>query len=210
MEIEIQNIIKIVKDAAGILSQRDLIGDISVKGPADFVTEADKDIQQFIQAELLVQYPDIQFLGEEDSQKEVDFYGKMWVLDPVDGTTNLIHDYRSSAISLALFEAGKPVLGIIYQPYTKELFWAQKGKGAFLGTERISVSEAGSLSESIVNVGTSPYKKELADVLNICKETKCLIKKLPGMYELLNGNVHISDFKEGLPADAAMHFLSAI
>ena len=48
MEIEIQNIIKIVKDAAGILSQRDLIGDISVKGPADFVTEADKDIQQFI------------------------------------------------------------------------------------------------------------------------------------------------------------------
>ena len=161
MEIEIQNIIKIVKDAAGILSQRDLIGDISVKGPADFVTEADKDIQQFIQAELLVQYPDIQFLGEEDSQKEVDFYGKMWVLDPVDGTTNLIHDYRSSAISLALFEAGKPVLGIIYQPYTKELFWAQKGKGAFLGTERISVSEAGSLSESIVNVGTSPYK--LAD-----------------------------------------------
>ena len=118
MEIEIQNIIKIVKDAAGILSQRDLIGDISVKGPADFVTEADKDIQQFIQAELLVQYPDIQFLGEEDSQKEVDFYGKMW---------------------------------------------AQKGKGAFLGTERISVSEAGSLSESIVNVGTSPYKKELAD-----------------------------------------------
>ena len=55
MEIEIQNIIKIVKDAAGILSQRDLIGDISVKGPADFVTEADKDIQQFIQAELLVQ-----------------------------------------------------------------------------------------------------------------------------------------------------------
>ena len=163
MEIEIQNIIKIVEDAAGILSQRDLIGDISVKGPADFVTEADKDIQQFIQAELLVQYPDIQFLGEEDSQKEVDFYGKMWVLDPVDGTTNLIHDYRSSAISLALFEAGKPVLGIIYQPYTKELFWAQKGKGAFLGTERISVSEAGSLSESIVNVGTSPYKKELAD-----------------------------------------------
>ena len=163
MEIEIQNIIKIVEDAAGILSQRDLIGDISVKGPADFVTEADKDIQQFIQAELLVQYPDIQFLGEEDSQKEVDFYGKMWVLDPVDGTTNLIHDYRSSAISLALFEAGKPVFGIIYQPYTKELFWAQKGKGAFLGTERISVSEAGSLSESIVNVGTSPYKKELAD-----------------------------------------------
>lgn len=163
MEIEIQNIIKIVEDAAGILSQRDLIGDISVKGPADFVTEADKDIQQFIQAELLVQYPDIQFLGEEDSQKKVDFYGKMWVLDPVDGTTNLIHDYRSSAISLALFEAGKPVFGIIYQPYTKELFWAQKGKGAFLGTERISVSEAGSLSESIVNVGTSPYKKELAD-----------------------------------------------
>ena len=127
MEIEIQNIIKIVKDAAGILSQRDLIGDISVKGPADFVTEADKDIQQFIQAELLVQYPDIQFLGEEDSQKEVDFYGKMWVLDPVDGTTNLIHDYRSSAISLALFEAGKTgswnYLSAIY-------------KGIILGAER--------------------------------------------------------------------------
>lgn len=69
MEIEIQNIIKIVKDAAGILSQRDLIGDISVKGPADFVTEADKDIQQFIQAELLVSIRTFSFLEKKTARK---------------------------------------------------------------------------------------------------------------------------------------------
>ena len=136
---------------------------VTVKGRADFVTQVDIRVQEYMRNELSKRWPDVQFMGEEKDNSDIDFNGAVWILDPVDGTTNLIHDYRSSAISLALFEAGKPVLGIIYQPYTKELFWAQKGKGAFLGTERISVSEAGSLSESIVNVGTSPYKKELAD-----------------------------------------------
>lgn len=79
------------------------------------------------------------------------------MLDPVDGTTNLIHDYRSSAISLALFEGRKTgswnYLSAIYKGI---ILGSRKENGAFLGTERISVSEAGSLSESIDNVGTSP------------------------------------------------------
>lgn len=69
MEIEIQNIIKIVKDAAGILSQRDLIGDISVKGPADFVTEADKDIQQFIQRNFWFSIRTFSFLEKKTARK---------------------------------------------------------------------------------------------------------------------------------------------
>ena len=161
--MDIRNIMKIVKDASGILSQRELANDVSVKGPADFVTEADKTIQEFIRAELELQYPDIPFLGEEGKKENIDFSSRLWVLDPVDGTTNLIHDYRASAISLALLEKQEPVLAIIYQPYTKEMFWAEKGKGAYLGDAQIHVSKASGLWESIVSVGTSPYRKDLAD-----------------------------------------------
>ena len=161
--MDIRNIMKIVKDASGILSQRELADDVSVKGPADFVTEADKTIQEFIRAELELQYPDIPFLGEEGKKENIDLSSRLWVLDPVDGTTNLIHDYRASAISLALLEKQEPVLAIIYQPYTKEMFWAEKGKGAYLGDAQIHVSKASGLWESIVSVGTSPYRKDLAD-----------------------------------------------
>ena len=163
MQIDINELIELVKSVKPMFLNHTEAEHVTVKGRADFVTQVDIRVQEYMRNELSKRWPDVQFMGEEKDNSDIDFNGAVWILDPVDGTTNLIHDYRSSAISLALFEAGKPVLGIIYQPYTKELFWAQKGKGAFLGTERISVSEAGSLSESIVNVGTSPYKKELAD-----------------------------------------------
>ena len=163
MQIDINELIELVKSVKSMFLNHTEAEHVTVKERADFVTQVDIRVQEYMRNELSKRWPDVQFMGEEKDNSDIDFNGAVWILDPVDGTTNLIHDYRSSAISLALFEAGKPVLGIIYQPYTKELFWAQKGKGAFLGTERISVSEAGSLSESIVNVGTSPYKKELAD-----------------------------------------------
>ncbi|PJM74166.1 inositol monophosphatase [Bifidobacterium primatium] len=135
---------------------------IQVKGLGDFVTEVDSDIQNFIHAELLKRYPDIQFLGEENGEQNVDFSGTYWVLDPVDGTSNLIHDYHHSAISLALMEGVYSVKCVIYNPYLDEMFTAVKGQGAFLNGKPIHVSTTGDMGMALIGVGTSPYHRDLA------------------------------------------------
>lgn len=151
---------EIVLAAGEFLKNREAAGHITVKGASDYVTDADKMVQRYIADALQKIYPDIQFLGEEDSGAGVDLSGSVWVLDPVDGTTNLIHDYRRSSISLALLENREANLGIVYQPYTEEFYIAEKGKGAFLNGKRIHVSGAATMEESLFAVGTSPYDKE--------------------------------------------------
>lgn len=71
-------------------------------------------------------------MGEEKDNSDIDMSGQVWVLDPVDGTTNLIHDYQNSAISLALIDNSEIILGIIYNPFSDEMFYAEKDKGSFL------------------------------------------------------------------------------
>lgn len=84
-----------------------------------------------------------------------------WILDPVDGTTNLMHDYQHSVVSLALCNRGEIVMGIVYDPFHEEVFSAMKGKGSFLNGQPIEVSKAEKLSDTIVGLGTA--KRELAD-----------------------------------------------
>ena len=92
-----------------------------MKGSCDFVTEVDTSVQNFIQGKLAELYPEIQFIGEEKENDEIDMNGMAWVLDPVDGTANLIHDYRHSAISLALMSGRESVMGIVYHPYMDDM-----------------------------------------------------------------------------------------
>lgn len=160
--IEIKVIQRIVREAAKLFADRDAAIQIKEKGACDFVTAVDEAVQKYIQGELKQNYPEIQFLGEESSDTEVDMDGALWVLDPVDGTTNLIHDYKRSAISLALLNKGEIIAAIIYDPYLDEMYCAQKGKGAFLNEEQISVSEATTMKESLITFGTSPYFKSEA------------------------------------------------
>ena len=84
-------------------------------------------------------------------------------MDPVDGTTNLIRDYKCSAVSLALFEKRQPIMGIVYDPYLKEMYFAKAGEGCWLNGKRITVSSIGTLEQSLIAIGTSPYYKELAE-----------------------------------------------
>ena len=126
------------------------------KGKDDYVTEIDLIVQDQIKTCLMDKYPDVQFMSEEQIN-EVDFNKPCWVLDPVDGTTNLIHDYHCSVISLALLENGEPTIGLIYNPYMGELFYGVKGQGAYFNEHRIHVSHQENLSLSLVSVGTSPY-----------------------------------------------------
>lgn len=160
--MELQEIIALVKETKAFVGNRERAGHIKTKGRADYVTQVDTDIQSFLARELGSRFPGIQFLGEEEGLHEMsaDTY---WILDPIDGTTNLIHDYQHSVVSLALYEKGEITLGVVYDPFREDVFYAQKGQGSFLNGSPIHVSEADALCETIVAVGTSPYDRELAD-----------------------------------------------
>lgn len=160
--MELQEIITLVRRTKAFVANRERAGHIQVKGPADYVTQVDTDIQNFLAEELGKLTPEIQFLGEEEGLHEMtaDTY---WILDPIDGTTNLIHDYQHSVVSLALYEKGEVTLGIIYDPFREDVYYAQKGQGSYLNGKQIHVSGAQALRETIVSVGTSPYDREVAD-----------------------------------------------
>lgn len=160
--IQIRKTIEIVKKTHSLLMNEDAAGNFREKGRADYVTEVDTAVQDFLAQELYAQYPQVQFMGEEKENSSIDFSKPVWILDPVDGTTNLIHGYHHSAVSLAYCENGEAKVGIIYQPYTNDVFYAIKGEGAHLNDERIHVSRAKTLDESLISIGTSPYNKEWA------------------------------------------------
>lgn len=161
--IDVNWLEQLLRSAGKLFQDRTLAGQTREKGVADYVTAVDYEVQQYIRTLLEEQYPRIQFLSEEKSNDDVDRSGLVWVLDPVDGTTNLIHDYQASVISLALMDKGESVLGMIYDPYMNELFLAEKGKGSFCNGRRIRVSRAASMEECLIAIGTSPYYKELAE-----------------------------------------------
>lgn len=162
-KINIEELEALLKKAGKLFADRNAAAHTREKGVADYVTEVDFAVQQFIRRRLEELYPEVQFLSEEKSNEEIDKNGLVWVLDPVDGTTNLIHDYRASVISLALMQKGSVVLGMIYNPYTDELFSAQKGKGSYCNGQKIEVSGAETMEKCLISIGTSPYYKEMAE-----------------------------------------------
>ena len=131
------------------------------EGHANFVTDVDCAVQEYLSKALSDLLPGSAFIGEEQDNEQLTDV-PTWVIDPVDGTTNLIHNYRQSAVSIALLEDKQPVLAAVYQPYTDELFFALKGCGATLNGEKISAS-AHPFERALVCFGTSPYNAELAE-----------------------------------------------
>lgn len=131
------------------------------EGHANFVTDVDCAVQEYLAQALSALLPGSAFIGEEQENGRLTD-APTWVIDPVDGTTNLIHNTRQSAVSIALLEDRQPVLAAIYQPYTDELFFAVKGGGATLNGQKISVS-AHPFDRALVCFGTSPYNAELAE-----------------------------------------------
>ena len=161
--MDTQKIVALVQEAAGLFADRKAAGSITVKGDCDFVTAVDQAVEGFLREKLTALYPQIQFLSEEQDNSQVDMKGLSWVLDPVDGTTNLIHGFRQSTISLALADGGQVFGGIVYQPFAGELFTAFRGRGAFLNGAPLQVSRAACLRDSLVSVGTNPGRRENAD-----------------------------------------------
>ena len=162
-QTQLDRLADIVRKTRPLFENTELLSSVHQKGQADFVTDVDYQVQSFLLSELAAFRPDIQFMGEEKDNSNIDFSGLVWILDPVDGTTNLIHRFRQSSVSLALAENQTIIAGIIYNPYTDELFSALKGCGSSLNGQPVTVSSCASLSDSLVSVGTSPYIHDYAD-----------------------------------------------
>ena len=158
--MDIQKIISLVTKTQGLIKNREMAAHVKEKGLADYVTQVDIAVQNFLKKELFALAPNIQFLGEETGLQEIKG-DSFWILDPVDGTTNLMHDYQHSVVSLALCRQGEIVMGIVYDPFREEVFSAIKGKGSFLNGHPIHVSNAEKLSDTMIGLGTA--KRELAD-----------------------------------------------
>ena len=136
---------------------------ITVKGQADFVTQVDTNVQAYLKERLLELDSHIQFMGEENHMNCIDSSRPSWILDPIDGTTNLIYDFRHSGVSLGYYDGSEVTMGVIYNPFTEETFAAAKGQGATLNGQPIRVTDNKALQNSLISLGTSPYDKELAE-----------------------------------------------
>ena len=150
---------EVIVDNLGKIPERG----VDQKSGSDFVTQVDRDSEKIIIDTLREAFPDHHFLAEE-SLKEAETDAYRWVIDPLDGTTNYIHQYPVFSLSIALEYRREIILGVVYDPLRKELFTAEKGKGAFLNKGRISVSPMHTLADSLITTGFPFRRKECIDM----------------------------------------------
>lgn len=159
----LEEIIEIVHGCGKImLSATDIERKMHQKaGKGNFVTDYDSRVQQVLEEKLLALVPGAVFLGEEDQMDQTDISrGYAFIVDPIDGTANFTRGFDMSCISVALALDGKPVLGVIYNPYSGETYHAEKGKGAYRNGEPVHASQR-TLEEGLILFGTAPYHQEL-------------------------------------------------
>jgi myo-inositol-1(or 4)-monophosphatase len=154
--------IKAARAAGAIINRASLDLDIlkiNTKSPNDFVTEVDQMAEQVIIETLLTAYPGHGILAEESGRehgaRHSDF---VWIIDPLDGTTNFIHGFPVYCVSIALSFRGKIEQAVVYDPTRNDLFMASKGRGAFLNDKRLRVSKRTRLSDSLIGTGF-PFRK---------------------------------------------------
>lgn len=165
---------KIVLNSSEIISENgtDAFDETSIKqkGFADYVTKIDEDIQTYVEKHIFQLFPEHQFLGEEGARNNFDYDKACWILDPIDGTTNLILDARHSCISLAYWNGIELSYALIYDPFLDELFEANKGGGAYLiesakeknmeaTKQKLEMNQMINLKQAIVAFGTAPHDR---------------------------------------------------
>ncbi|MDQ0510304.1 inositol monophosphatase family protein [Ancylobacter amanitiformis] len=126
---------------------------VSLKGPGDFVSNADRKAERILHDELARARPSFGFLMEESGEVEGSDASHRWIIDPLDGTTNFLHGIPLFAVSLGLARDGVPIAGVIHNPATDELFIAEKGAGAFMNDRRIRVAARRNLADSVISCG---------------------------------------------------------
>src|SRR6187549_3627190 len=126
---------------------------VSLKGPANFVSLADKRAEEMLHTDLTKARPGYGFVGEEGGVRVGDDKTHTWIVDPLDGTTNFLHGIPQFAISIGLQRSGTIVAGVIYNPITDELYVAERGMGAYLNDKRLRVAARKRLADSVIACG---------------------------------------------------------
>src|SRR5574340_354591 len=133
---------------------------VTSKGPKDFVSEVDRAAEAAIVETLHAAYPDHAILAEEGTARDRNRDAEnVWIIDPLDGTTNFLHGFPQYCVSTALAHRGAVTQGVISDPVRNDLFTATRGRGAFLNDRRIRVSRRAHLRECLIGTGF-PYRSE--------------------------------------------------
>lgn len=149
---------RLIRDNRGTLA----FGDIAVKQAFDFVTRVDSESEALILSAIGKRFPDHHFLAEE-SLHEVETDDFRWIIDPLDGTTNYIHGFPFSAVSIALQYKREIIIGVIYDPFRNELFTAVKGSGVSLDGKRITASTVSQMANALIATGFPFKRKDLTE-----------------------------------------------
>ena len=126
---------------------------VSVKGPANFVTAADRKAEQTLRDEFMTARPGYSFVGEEGGRIDGPDKSHTWYVDPLDGTTNFLHGIPHFAISIGLEREGTMVAALVYNPVSDEMFIAERGKGAFVNDQRLRVAGRRTMEDAVVACG---------------------------------------------------------
>jgi myo-inositol-1(or 4)-monophosphatase len=152
---------------------------VSLKGPANFVSVADHRAEEAVYSELSKARPGYGFLGEEGGTREGTDKSHTWIVDPLDGTTNFLHGMPHFAVSIALKREDTIVAGVVYNPANDDLFLAERGKGAFLNDQRLRVAGRKKLNEAVIACGLPHLGRGSFDTS--VKEMAALQPKVAGL-----------------------------
>jgi len=154
--------VRAARSAGSIINRAALDLDVlkvASKGTNDFVTDVDQAAEEAIISPLLEAYPGHAILAEESGRQRGSKHSDyLWIIDPLDGTTNFIHGFPVYAVSIALAFRGKVEQAVVYDPTRNDLFYASKGKGAYLNDRRLRVSKRTRLADSLIGTGF-PFRK---------------------------------------------------
>lgn len=162
-----------LKGGEVLLSRLGSSNNVRFKDTINLVTEADLLSEQAVVSVIKESYPDHQIMGEEGVANGGESDHK-WIIDPLDGTTNYAHGYPVFSVSIALEVKGEVVAGVVYNPILKELFRAEKGKGAFLNDRKLQVSKTGKLIDSLLSTGF-PYVRMTGGPTNLAYFNKVIM-----------------------------------
>jgi myo-inositol-1(or 4)-monophosphatase len=152
---------------------------VSLKGPANFVSAADKRAEEMLYTDLSKARPGYGFLGEEGGVREGSDKSHTWIVDPLDGTTNFLHGIPQFAISIGLKRDNVIIAGVIYNPANDELYISERGKGAFLNDQRLRVAGRKLLSDSVIACGLPHIGR--GDLALAHKELATMMPKVAGL-----------------------------
>ena len=172
---------------------------VSIKGPYDFVSSADKKAEKTIIQELLKSKKKYSIITEESGKIINSDTNNTWIIDPIDGTTNYLHGIPHFAISIALQSNNEIISGVIFDPIKNEMFYAEKDNGAYFNNQRIRVSKKKKIDQCLFATGG---KKEVKNSLNVRKSGSASLDMAyvaAGRYDgYFQNNLHLWDIAAGI------------